>query len=267
MASFKSPKASKSSSKNEAKGAKKIGEMKEAAKRRGGNSVKHSTKSLKNKNSKMSVEKIKALARTGNAEAIGHLASALKDKDPQVRKEAEKALEKIEESLKEDNEYDAQTDADVEEPLPSEGEAPAFAIDFQEQGSQGLGKEVEVDIRLKDVPEPLQCGGVWIAVDDTSKVSIVDVKAYDDNDLPGPWNSNLTNKVQDPGGPGTYLVTLKQDAAIEPTDGDIVICRVRLRHEGEGDTTIKVSTIPGVGTIGSKTNTYDPMMIPVKLEF
>ena len=61
---------------------------------------------------------------------------------------------------------------------------------------------------------------------DSTLVSIVSVDAYDTNDLPGPWSSNLTYKFADP----RFLhLLLYFGGAVPDTDGDIILAKVRFR--------------------------------------
>ena len=156
--------------------------------------------------------------------------------------------------------------------------SPCYAIeyckDFLESGNPGgwsgslktwddewsltVGEAVELDIWINDVPLPLLSGGFWIEYD-PSKVSIVSVAAYDGSDIPGPWEVAFTVKVLDPGGPGTYLVSVSPPLmpATPDGDGDIIIAKVRFRCESEGDANITISTIPGLDTFVGDTTVFD----------
>ena len=97
------------------------------------------------KNKRMSVDKIKAWANRGGEKAIGYLASALKDKSLQVRKEAEKALEEIGESLREESEgYE-----DLEESLPSEGGEKTLTL--APVSGKGVNLELSNDVPVRGV--------------------------------------------------------------------------------------------------------------------
>ena len=138
---------------------------------------------------------------------------------------------------------------------------------WDEEWTMTVSENVEMDIWINDVPEALQIGGVFINVLDPSKVTIVDVKPYDNNLLPGPWNSSLTGLTEVVPGQ-IYSVTLKQDALVIPKagggfpNGDIIIARVTFLCEAAGDADVQISTIPSVGTIGSPTITYDSQIAP-----
>jgi len=66
---------------------------------------------------------------------------------------------------------------------------------FDDEWILGVGEEVDVDIWINDVPMELISAGFWI-VYDPSMVSIVSVDIYNAFDLPGPWNPDLSVKVQ-----------------------------------------------------------------------
>ena len=163
---------------------------------------------------------------------------------------------------------------------------PAFGIqyckDFLEPGNAGgwtdglrtwdevwtmiVSETIEVDIWLNDVPELLQFGGVFINVLDLSKATIVNVEPFDGIVLLGPWTTKsiVTEVLQGQ----IYCVVLKEDGLITPKpgggfpNGDIIISRVTFHCEAQGDANIQISTIPYVGTIGSRTHVYDPEINP-----
>ena len=130
-----------------------------------------------------------------------------------------------------------------------------------------VGGEVELDIWINDVPLHLLSAGFWIEYD-PSKVRIVNVEVYDwINGPPGPWEVGLTSKIQDPGGPGTYMVTVSPSLVPGPPDGDgdYIIGKVRFRCESEGDAIIIIiSTIPGFDTFVGATpiTLFDPEITP-----
>ena len=118
---------------------------------------------------------------------------------------------------------------------------------FDDEWTLNVGEVVELDIWINDFPEELSTAGFWITYD-PSLVSIEDVIAYDSNDLIGPWSSGFTTKVQDPAGPGTYLLMLGRFyGAPLDADEDILFSRIRFRCETEGNVTITVSVDPGPG--------------------
>lgn len=100
---------------------------------------------------------------------------------------------------------------------------PAFAVeffvDFLEPGNPGgfatglktfgeeytvtVGNEIEADIYMS-APK----GRIWAAlviVYNPVQISIINVEAYDGNNLSGPWDPAITLIVPSAAGPGTYL--------------------------------------------------------------
>lgn len=75
---------------------------------------------------------------------------------------------------------------------------------FDEVWTVNCGNTFDTDIWLKDVPEKLITAGFLIDYDE-SKMSVVSAEVYDGS-LPGPWDGDMTNKVANPSGPGTYMV-------------------------------------------------------------
>ena len=204
MASVKSPKTSKPRRESENKGAKGSG-RKKSGEKEGRESVKHSPKSLKKKNSKMSVEKVKTLARVGNAEAIGQLALAMKDKDPQVREEAEKALEKIGETLREDS----QSEEDPEESPPSEGGEANLTLTTG--SGNGINLELSNDLPVRGVQFTLN-GAKPSEVRTTSRTEGFFTKFNENNGTV--VLVSLSGKKIDPGtGPIAEIVCDKADTA------------------------------------------------------
>ena len=136
-ASVRNPKASKPSRESYDKSAERY-RKKESAKKRGGKSVRSSSQSLK---------AAKSLARkSGVKNNIGSLASALKDTNPLVREEAEKALEEIGKELKEESENN---DADPDESTPwGEGETN---LTLATGSGNGVNLELSNDVPVRGV--------------------------------------------------------------------------------------------------------------------
>ncbi len=114
---------------------------------------------------------------------------------------------------------------------------------WDEEGVLNAGEEVYMDIWV-NIYCPLIFGSIWI-VFDPDKISLLDVQVYD-GELPGPWDSEFTGEVQEPSGPGTYMVTVGNylTPVQQDQDGDIILGRVHLRYEGGGDTQISFSPMP-----------------------
>ena len=107
---------------------------------------------------------------------------------------------------------------------------------------------------------PLSKRGFWIVYDPIN-VNIINVAAYDNNDLPGPWE--LQTKIPDSAGSGTYMLLVSNLATASPDgDGDLIIGKIRFHCESEGDATITISTIPGFDTFVVDTIVLDYDMFP-----
>ena len=141
---------------------------------------------------------------------------------------------------------------------------------FENKGMKGRGKEVDVDIWLHDTPEPLISAGFWITYD-PSKVSIVSVDVYDGSVLPGPWDREMTKKVKDARGPGTYKVFCAHLSLVAPDKNrDIIIAKVRFLCKDKCDTPITISTISKVvprfdTVVGDSVYVYDPKIKPITI--
>ena len=152
---------------------------------------------------------------------------------------------------------------------------PTFAIeycmDLLEQGNPGgssisektfdtldegfmvtQGQQYEVDIWICEVAGSANAGGFWLTYDPS--ITIVSVGAYvmntpDPPDLSGPWGNGETNKVPNPDGPGTYMLTVANLGGAAPDgDFDIIIAKVTFNATASGNATIIARTIPGVAT-------------------
>ena len=149
--------------------------------------------------------------------------------------------------------------------------AQHYSKDFLEQGNPGgwssslktwdeewsldVGEEIYLDIWIDIWCSPI-VGGFWVESDPGS-ISILDVQAYDGDGLPGPWDPGYTSIIEEPAGPGTYMVVVGNFATVPPDpEGDIILGRVYLRYEGGGDTQVTISTIPGFDTIICDTTTW-----------
>jgi len=260
LASVIRPETSKRSLKNKNNDAKRYGRDK-LDKSGGIKSLETLSDDLNSSNPNVRLEAVRTLAGIRNEAAVGLLSSASReDNHPVVRKEAEKALEKMGETLNEDNIFEPQTDADGKDPSTSEVGSPAFSIDFTEQGTPSSSGEVEVDIRLNDVSEELISAGFSINYD-PSNVSIVSADVYDGSSLPGPWDPGMTRIVKDADGPGTYMVGCGNLGNVSPDgDNNVNIAKIRFICTGDCSNPITISTISGLDTIvgGNNGHVYDP---------
>jgi hypothetical protein len=136
---------------------------------------------------------------------------------------------------------------------------------FDDEWTLSPGEEIEVDIWLNDIPETMLLSGFWLEYD-SSLVSIIEVKAYDSNLLPGPWGSGLTAIVPEPDGLGTYFLILGQGGCVYPdVGGDIIQGRIRLRCESLGDVNIIIQPIPSLSidtVMGCNYHIYDSQIPP-----
>jgi hypothetical protein len=153
--------------------------------------------------------------------------------------------------------------------------AVEFCADFLESGNPGgwekskktcdqkapkdLGKEAEVDIWLKGVPEEIITAGFWLSYD-PSQVSIVSAEIYDGSVLKGPWDGSMTKKVENPSGKGTYLVTVGNLANVKPDKkGDVIIGKIKYLCKDKCTKPITLITIQGFDTVvGGEGKVYDP---------
>lgn len=161
--------------------------------------------------------------------------------------------------------------------------SPVYAIqycnDFLEDGNPGgwgmspktfddtwllcfIGEEVELDVWINDVPEPLLQAGFWMTYDPLF-VNVVGVEVYDGIDLPGPWDPAYTVQVPDQG-LGTCFVAVASQVPVSPdSEGDIIIAKVRFRGEGMPGSAVTISPMPSFDTIVGESDTvFDPEIIP-----
>jgi len=131
---------------------------------------------------------------------------------------------------------------------------------FDEEWTISSGEEIEVDIWLHDVLEPLT-GASFNIFYDPSVISLVGVDAYNGSDLSGPWNPSLTHKI--PNGPGNFIFFCATYIPIAPDGGgDLIMARVRFQSvtEVEGVTIVEIGPTSGVGgcIYGESGNRYHP---------
>ena len=153
-----------------------------------------------------------------------------------------------------------------------------YCKDFLETGNPGgLGSlktfddelyisawsEQEIDIWINDVPEPLITAGFWITFDPTILWDF-DIEVYDGELYPALWDPGFTGVVDQPAGPGTYMLMVGNFAHADPDgDGDILIARLSFYSEMiHTQTSVTFSTIPGFNTVGGSSDyIYDPDII------
>lgn len=134
---------------------------------------------------------------------------------------------------------------------------------FDQKGAKDAGKEVAVDIWIKDVPEELITAGFWLSYD-TSKVNIVKIEVYDGTALPGPWDSAMTKQAPNPGGTGTYLVIVGNLGNVKPDKkGDVIIAKLQCRCQEKCTNPIEIKPIKGFDTVvGGTGKVFDATIKP-----
>jgi len=151
-----------------------------------------------------------------------------------------------------------------------------YATDFLEPGNPGgvsgslktfddewtieTGHTVDMDIWVANLPEKIITAGFFIDYDE-SMVAIVNCDAYD-GALPGPWDADMTNKVDNPSGPGTYMVILGNLGSVSPdSGGDIPMAKITFSCISPGGSTVTFRPVPDFDTIvGNSSTVYDPQV-------
>lgn len=143
------------------------------------------------------------------------------------------------------------------------GGTAASVKSFDQKGVKDAGKELSVDVWVKDVPEELITSGFWLSYD-ASKVSIVKIDVYDGTALPGPWDSAMSRVVANPSGPGAYMVIVGNLGNVKPDKkGDIIIARVQCSCQDKCTNPIEIKPIQGFDTVvGGNGKVYDGIIKP-----
>ncbi|RPI33121.1 MAG: HEAT repeat domain-containing protein [Nitrospiraceae bacterium] len=225
-------------------------------------SLKEWSKDLQEGDETAKINAVQGLARMGEG-ALGPLTSALEDANPEVSKAAESALTDLYASLEEENNLPGSDRNTQEQTI--EG-APRFAIDTAGAINEGSGNQMEVDIRLSDVPEKLITSGFMIRYD-PSQMNITGADVYDGSSLSGPWDSEMTNKVPNPSGPGTYMVIVGNLGSVAPDQNDTINI-ARLYGSCTGNCEFTIAPVPDFDTsVGNSSTVYDSKMGPTKFTF
>lgn len=137
---------------------------------------------------------------------------------------------------------------------------------FDQKGAKDTGKEVSLDVWIKDVPEELITAGFWLSYD-ASKVSIAKIEVYDGTALPGPWDSAMTKQAPNPGGTGTYLVIVGNLGNVKPDKkGDIIMAKVQCRCQDKCTNPLEIKPIKGFDTVvGSAGKVFDATIKPAAI--
>jgi hypothetical protein len=206
---------------------------------------------LKNNDYRVRLDTVRNLRNIGNADAIGHLTTALEDKNPQVSEAAKNALQELQDE-KTDLGGESNTDDDGE-PTPAEvGSAPVIVGSFL-----GDSENPAIDVRLSGVEEPLITAGLWIEYD-ASQMNLV---SADINSGDGAWDTGMSQTVKDPKGPGTYMITAGNLSTVNPDDSnEISVANLQyqcLSGNCSGQQVI-VRTVPGFDSVvGNSSGVYD----------
>jgi len=225
-------------------------------------SLKEWSKDLQEGDEAAKINAVRGLARMGDG-ALGPLTSALEDPNPEVSRAAESALTDLYASMEEENNLPGSGSNKQEQTI--EG-APRFAIDTAGAINGGSGNQMEVDIRLSDVPEKLITSGFMIRYD-PSQMNITGADVYDGSSLSGPWDSDMTNKVPNPSGPGTYMVIVGNLGSVAPDQNDTINI-ARLYGSCTGNCEFTIAPVPNFDTsVGNSSTVYDGKMEPTNFTF
>ena len=109
---------------------------------------------------------------------------------------------------------------------------------WDEEWIIGGPAEVEVDIWINDVPEPLITAAIYLEFDPL-QVSVLSGDIYD------PWDREMSSTQPNPNGPGSYMVIVGNLGSVTPDkEGDIAIAKLRLDCVDDCNVEITVKTVP-----------------------
>jgi hypothetical protein len=134
---------------------------------------------------------------------------------------------------------------------------------FDDSWAMRTTETIQMDIWLNDLPESLISAGCLINFD-PAVVSIVSFEAYDNNNLPGPWDGAATNLVIVPE-LGTIMLLLQLSCANPDSDADIILARITFRCQAPSAADIVISTVDDTfdTVVGCNSATiYDPQIVP-----
>jgi hypothetical protein len=134
---------------------------------------------------------------------------------------------------------------------------------FDEEWTTSPGDTVYVDIWINDVPEKLITSGFMLTYD-SSQMEILGADVYDGTVLTGSWDSDMTNKVANPSGPGTYMVIVGNLSGVLPdASRDIPIARIKVVCGLSGDASMTLKTVTNFDTVvGNSAKVYDFEITP-----
>ena len=126
---------------------------------------------------------------------------------------------------------------------------------WDEEWIIGGPAEVDVDIWINDVPEKLVTAAIYLEFD-WSQMSVLSADIYD------PWDRGMSSIVENPEGPGSYMVIVGNLASVTPDrDGDIAIAKIRLDCKDDCNVQMTVQTVPGFASVVGGI-TYDDSIAP-----
>ena len=136
---------------------------------------------------------------------------------------------------------------------------------FDKEWTVNPGDTFDVDIWINNVPEEIITSGFFIDYD-ASKVTIVRSDLYDGS-LPGPWDGDMTTIVENPSGPGTYMVVVGNlSSVLLDASSDIPIAKITFECTSPGNTTVTFRPVPGFDTIvGNSSTVYDSEIAPTTI--
>ena len=209
---------------------------------------------LKDTDYKVRLDAVSNLSRIRNADAIGHLTSALEDKNPEVKKAAQNALEDIQADNESEELGKDSSSRDSDQPTEAEG---APVIDYSVSGDSD---NMTVDINLSDVQEPLITAAVMLEFDPTA------LKVNDATFKDG-WDKSMSNANPVDKEPGKYVLTAGNLSNANPDDSSnlgLASIQYQCLTGNCSGQQIKVHPVPGFDSfVGSGAGVYDPKIDPV----
>jgi hypothetical protein len=135
---------------------------------------------------------------------------------------------------------------------------------WDEEWTLDAGEEVVMDIWVNDLPAGLITCGFWISYD-PSRLDLLSVEVY--HSPVTTWDPGFTGLVDQPAGPGTFMVTVGE-FAVAPIDedGDILVGKITVSClDGNVGCDLTIQTIPGFDTIVGGVDgvtLFDPQVTP-----
>jgi hypothetical protein len=136
---------------------------------------------------------------------------------------------------------------------------------WEDEWTMAQAGDVEIDVWLSDVPEPLITAGVWIEYD-ASQMDIVSAN------IDSVWDAGMSQILKNPFGPGTYMITVGNLSNVKPDEnGDIDIATILVQClTGNCDGVMTFGTIPDQNfdsVVGNNGGVYDGDISPNYFHF